>query len=219
MRITVIGAHGKIALQALPQLVNAGHTVTGVIRNPDHADEIAATGAMPKVADIETLDGNGFTDLLADAELVIFSAGAGGGNPKRTKAVDHDAAIATMNHAPEGTGYIMVSYWGASTDHGVPEDHDFFPYAEAKGKADQHLRDSGHNYVIVMPGMLNDNPVGTVYLGSGSGEADVERTTSRATVAATLAGVVERFDALANRDLGVLDGDEDLATALDNAAN
>ena len=48
-----MGGHGKVALQLLPLLVEAGHQVGAVFRNPAHRDEIADTGADPLVADVE----------------------------------------------------------------------------------------------------------------------------------------------------------------------
>lgn len=62
-RILIFGGHGKVALLLEPLLVERGHTVTAVIRNPEHEAEVAATGAQPVVADVETLDLDQLTNL------------------------------------------------------------------------------------------------------------------------------------------------------------
>ncbi|MDK8768309.1 NAD(P)H-binding protein [Corynebacterium freneyi] len=216
MRIHVIGAHGKVALRALPLLAAAGHEVIGVIRNPGHADEVEATGAVPHVVDIERLDADGWSALLKGTDLVVWSAGAGGGDPARTKAVDEVAAIASMDACPREAGYVMVSYWGARRDHGVPADNPFVHYADAKAAADEHLRESGLRYVILKPGALTEEPAGNVYVGDDSATPEgVERTTSRATVAAMIAHVVGRFDELGGRrEIAFLDGDVPLGEAV-----
>ncbi|MCG7438565.1 NAD(P)H-binding protein [Corynebacterium freneyi] len=216
MRIHVIGAHGKVALRALPLLAGAGHEVIGVVRNPGHADEVEATGAVPHVVDIERLDADGWAALLAGTDLVVWSAGAGGGDPARTKAVDEVAAIASMDACPRDAGYVMVSYWGSRRDHGVPADNPFVHYADAKAAADEHLRESGLRYVILKPGALTEEPAGNVYVGDDSEVPEgVERTTSRATVAAMIAHVVGRFDELGGRrEIAFLDGDVPLGEAV-----
>lgn len=187
-RVLIIGGHGKIALRLAPLLVERGDVVTSVIRNPDHADEVAATGAIPLVADIEQLDTAGIGDVVQGHDAVVWSAGAGGGNPERTYAVDRDAAIRSMDAAnAEGVmRYVMVSYLGAGPDHGVPEDSSFFPYAEAKSAADAHLRDSALDYTILQPGPLTlQEPTGRIdVVNPGDG------TVSRADVAAVAAAVL-----------------------------
>ena len=121
-RIVVIGGHGKVALHLARILTERGDQVTSVFRNPDHADDVAATGARPVVADIETLDTDALADLLAGHDAVVFSAGAGGGDPARTYAVDRDAAIRVIDAAGQAgvRRFVMVSYFGAGPDHGVP---------------------------------------------------------------------------------------------------
>ena len=113
MDIALIGGHGKVALLAAPLLVEAGHTVHSVIRNPEHADEVEATGARAVLADIETLDERGWDELLRGKDAVVWTAGAGGGAPERTRAVDHDAAVASMDAAERvgaamGSGFLRV---------------------------------------------------------------------------------------------------------------
>ena len=89
----IIGGHGQVALLLAPLLVQNGHQVTSIVRNPEHQADVAATGATPLVADVERLDGSGIADLLRGSDAVVWSAGAGGGDPARTQAVDRDAAI------------------------------------------------------------------------------------------------------------------------------
>jgi uncharacterized protein YbjT (DUF2867 family) len=187
-RVLIIGGHGKIALRLAPLLVERGDVVTSVIRNPDHEDEVAATGAIPLIADVEHLDTEGLTSLLDGQDAVVWSAGAGGGNPARTYAVDRDAAIRSMD-AANAAGvlrYVMVSYLGAGPEHGVPEDNSFFAYAEAKSAADEHLRGSALDYTILQPGPLTmEEPTGLIdVVNPGDGRV------SRADVAAVAAAVL-----------------------------
>src|ERR1700732_2574670 len=141
-RIVVIGGHGKVALHLARILTERGDEVTSVFRNPDHAEDVAATGARPVVADIETLDTDALADLLAGHTAVVFSAGAGGGNPARTYAVDRDAAIRVIDAAGQAgvRRFVMVSYFGAGPNHGVPEDNSFYRYAAATGADNAPLR-------------------------------------------------------------------------------
>ncbi|RXD76202.1 NAD(P)H-binding protein, partial [Xanthomonas perforans] len=52
-RILVIGGHGKVARLLTPLLVQGGHQVTALFRNPAHEDDVMADGATPVVFDIE----------------------------------------------------------------------------------------------------------------------------------------------------------------------
>src|SRR5271166_7089455 len=154
--IIVIGGHGKIALQLSRILTERGDEVTSVFRNPEHSDDVARTGATPVPADIEQLDTAALAYLLGGHDAVVFSAGAGGGDPARTYAVDRDAAIRVIDAARQaGTRrFVMVSYFGAGPDHGVAQDNPFFPYAEAKAAADAHVRASDLDWTVLGPGRL-----------------------------------------------------------------
>ena len=188
-RVLIIGGHGKVALQLAPLLVARGDEVTAVVRNPEHSAEVAATGATPVAADIEQLDVDGIAALLRGHDAVVWSAGAGGGNPKRTYAVDRDAAIRSMAAAQTAgvPRYVMVSYIGSRPDHGVPEDNPFFAYAEAKAAADEHLRASSLAWTILGPGPLTlDEPTGLIEVAA-PGQGRVSRGDVAAVVAAVLA--------------------------------
>jgi uncharacterized protein YbjT (DUF2867 family) len=186
-RVIVIGGHGKVALQLARILTDRGDAVTSVFRNPDHIDDVAATGATPVVADIERLDTGALAGLLAGHDAVVFSAGAGGGNPARTYAVDRDAAMRVIDAAAEAgvRRFVMVSYFGAGPDHGVPSENSFFPYAEAKAAADAHLRASDLDWTVLGPGHLTlEPPTGRIVIGKGKGE--VSRADVALAVAASL---------------------------------
>ncbi|MCV7399535.1 SDR family oxidoreductase [Mycobacterium fragae] len=209
-RIVVIGGHGKVALHLARILTERGDEATSVFRNPDHADDVAATGARPVVADIEQLDTAALTELLAGHDAVVFSAGAGGGNPARTYAVDRDAAIRTIDAAGDAgvRRFVMVSYFGARPDHGVPQDNSFFPYAEAKAAADAHLRASDLDWTVLGPGRLTlEPPTGRIAVGEPKGEV------SRADVAQVVAAALSD-DSTIRRTIEFNNGDVPIAEAL-----
>lgn len=217
-KILIIGAHGKIALLLEPLLVQQGHDVTGVIRNPDHAADVEATGAHALVNDVERLGQSDIDELVDGFDIVVWSAGAGGGDPARTKAVDEEAAIRVLRAAEAlGTRLIMVSYFGARLDHGVPSDNSFFAYAEAKAHADDAIRRSPVDWVIVAPSTLTLEPAGgieidpRVSLDTGlvpAGEI------ARSTVARLVAEVIER-PGLKRVTLRCNDGETPVGVALD----
>jgi uncharacterized protein YbjT (DUF2867 family) len=191
-RIVIVGGHGKVALhlaRILTEQSDAENQVTSVFRNPDHIGDVSATGAHPVVADIENLDTNALADLLADHDAVVFSAGAGGGDPARTYAVDRDAAIRVIDAAGQAgvQRFLMVSYFGAGPDHGVPEDNSFFPYAEAKAAADAHLRASELDWTVLGPGGLTLEPAtGRIAVGAGAAKGSVSREDVALVAAAAL---------------------------------
>jgi uncharacterized protein YbjT (DUF2867 family) len=213
-RIAIIGGHGKVALLLSALLTDEGHSVTSFIRNPGHSGDVAATGASPSVLDVEHSTTAALADAFKGHDAVVWSAGAGGGNPARTYAVDRDAAIRSMDAAVEaGVGrYIMVSYLGAGKDHGVPADSSFFPYAEAKAAADDYLRGTSLAWTILGPGALTDTP--------GTGQIDVDPSpesgghTSRTNTAIVAAAVLD-LPSTAGRTIEFCDGTLPVAAALE----
>ncbi|WP_458041870.1 MULTISPECIES: SDR family oxidoreductase [Bacteria] len=186
-RILIIGGHGKVARLLTPLLIARGDEVSAVIRNADHTADVEADGATAVVADVASLDRAELAALFAGHDAVVWSAGAGGGSPERTYAVDRDAAIRSMDAAQDAGAkrYVMVSYFGAGPDHGVPADNSFFAYAEAKAAADEHLQATGLDWTILGPsGLTLDPPTGRIDVGGES------RTVARADVAAVIAAVL-----------------------------
>jgi uncharacterized protein YbjT (DUF2867 family) len=209
-RIIVFGGHGKVALHLTRHLTQRGDEVTSVFRNPDHSPDVAATGAKPVVANIEQLDTKALADLVTGHDAVVFSAGAGGGNAARTYAVDRDAAIRVIDAAAQAgvKRFVMVSYFGASKDHGVPQDDPFFAYAEAKAAADAHLRASELDWTVLGPGRLTLEPAtGRIVVGQGKGSV------SRADVALVVAAALAD-DSTIRRTIEFNNGDVPIADAL-----
>ena len=209
-RIVVIGGHGKVALHLARILTERGDEVSSVFRNPDHSDDVAATGAQPVVADIERLDTDALAGVLAGHDAVVFSAGAGGGNPARTYAVDRDAATRVIDAAAQAgvKRFVMVSYFGAGPDHGVPQDDPFFAYAEAKAAADAHLRASDLGWTVLGPGRLTLEPAtGRIAVDQPKGQV------SRADVAHVAAAALTD-DSTIGRTIDFNSGDVPIAQAL-----
>ena len=192
MRVIVIDGHGKVARKLTPLLTARGHDVTAVVRNPAHRTDVESDGASAAVADVEAMDQQALAELLTGADAVVWSAGAGGGDPRRTRAVDREAAIRSMEAATRAgvERYVMVSYFGAGPDHGVPEDDPFFPYADAKAAADEHLQDSGLAWTILRPSRLTDDP-GTGRIETARGGAPAG-SVSREDVALVVAEALDR---------------------------
>jgi len=208
----IIGGHGKIALLLAPLLRDAGWDVSGVIRSAAQIDDVAAAGATPVVHDVASSSVDQLAAVVAGQDAVIWSAGAGGGSAERTYAVDRDAAIRSMDAAEKaGVGrYVMVSYLGARTDHGVPPGDSFFAYAEAKAAADTHLRAMGLAWTILGPGALTSGEA----TGTVTTTVDpARRNTSRANVALVAAAVLDRPDTV-RRTIEFTDGDTPVEQAL-----
>ncbi|GAA1852942.1 SDR family oxidoreductase [Microbacterium koreense] len=210
-RVLLIGGHGKVAQLLEPLLTGRGDTVTAVIRNPEHEADVAATGATPLVADVETFDTDQLTNLISGNDVVIWSAGTGGGDPRRTYALDRDAAIRSMDAAVAAgvRRYVMVSYFGADRDHGVRADNPFYAYAEAKAAADEHLRALDLDWTVVAPSALTlDEPTGRIDVA-----APEAGSVSRADVAAVIAEVIAQ-PATVGRTIRFNSGSTPIAEAL-----
>ena len=183
MDVVVAGGHGKIALRLLGLLADGGHRARGLIRNPEHVQELADVGAEAVLCDMEELDD--LSGCCAGADAVVFAAGAGpGSGPERKRTVDYGAAVKLMEAGVRR--YVMVSAISAGRPHEWSDA--MRPYYEAKAGADERLMESGLDYTIVRPGGLTDDP-GTGRVKTGT---DLERgSIPREDVAAVLLAVLE----------------------------
>lgn len=156
MKITVVGAHGSIAMLLHPKLIENGHSVRGIIRKEEQAGDLKELGVEPVVADIEKLDD--ISNAVGDADAVLFAAGAGPGSGAARKwTVDRDGAIklidACINNGIDR--YVIISAMGLDEPRGSEV---FKVYQKAKAEADEALKKSGLDYTIIKPGRLTDEP-------------------------------------------------------------
>ncbi|MER6454973.1 NAD(P)H-binding protein, partial [Streptomyces sp900105245] len=86
MHLVIAGGHGKIARRLTRLLSARGDNVTGLIRNPDHADDLRADGAEPVVCDLEHASVDEVAGPLGGGGAGLFAAGAG---PGRGAARNH----------------------------------------------------------------------------------------------------------------------------------
>lgn len=215
-RVVIVGGHGKVALLAAGKLKAAGYAVDSMIRNLGHRDDIRAAGGNPVVLDIESASVDELASVFSGADAIVFSAGAGGGNPARTHAVDYEAATRAMA-AAERAGvkrFIMVSYAGAAEDvHRLDPGDSFYPYARAKHDADAKLRESTLDYTILGPGLLTTDPATgkiTRTEDAGNDWPDEKRVTSRENVAEVITHVV-KANAAVRQTVNFYDGNTPIA--------
>src|SRR5205814_1697738 len=124
-------------------LVAGGDTVTGLIRNPDHAADISHRGASPVVCDLETAAVEEVTEAIGGADAAVFAAGAGpGSGAARKLTMDRDGAIKLLDAATQAgvQRYVIVSSVGAEDP---PTGDDVFDvYLRAKAEADAAVQAS-----------------------------------------------------------------------------
>ena len=180
MRVVIAGGHGQIALQLVRLLAQRGDEAVGLIRNPDHADDIRDAGGEPLVCDLEAAD-----EITLDADAVVFAAGAGSGSGAERKwTMDYGGAAKLMRAGVRR--YVIVSAMGAADPPAEGGDV-FGEYLRAKAKADQELAASGLDYTIVRPGRLTDDPpTGRVRAAERLERGEIPRGDVAATLAALL---------------------------------
>ena len=226
MKIALVGAHGKVGRLLVPILVDHGAAVTGIVRAEEQLPLVRRLGGEPLLLDVESASVDELATALGGFDAVVWSAGAGGGNPERTYAVDRDAAGRSMDAASAAgvSRYLMVSWIGSVPDHGVDPGSSFFAYADAKLAADDHLRGTDLDWTILGPGTLTDDaPTGAIrVVGDGpdglDGADDVPdgaaSQVSRADVAMVVAQAV-RTPATVGRFVRFTAGDTPILEALD----
>jgi nucleoside-diphosphate-sugar epimerase len=121
MDVAIAGAHGKIARRLARLLAARGDRIRGLIRNPDHADDVRADGAEPFVCDLEAAGVGEVAAAIEGADTVVFAAGAGSGSgAERKLTMDRDGATKLLE-AARAAGverYVIVSAVGAESPPG-----------------------------------------------------------------------------------------------------
>jgi uncharacterized protein YbjT (DUF2867 family) len=210
----IAGGHGKIALLSTAALGERGDTVVGIVRNPDHVDDVRAAGGDAVVLDLEEATVEEVAAVLAGADAVVFAAGAGPGSGVARKDTVDRAASVLLADAAEAAGvrrYLQVSAMGLDRADDPEMGEVFAAYLRAKDAADRDvMARSGLDWTILRPGGLTDDPgVGRVTLGEGVGHGSVPR----ADVAAVLVALLDRPET-AGRVLELVGGETPVDDAL-----
>ncbi|HEX6359788.1 NAD(P)H-binding protein [Actinophytocola sp.] len=215
MRVVIAGGHGKIALRLTKLLAERDDTVIGIVRNPDHVEDVAAAGGEALVLDLEETAVEDVAAAMADADAVVFAAGAGPGSGAERKDTVDRAASVLLADAAEQAGvrrFVQVSAMGLSRAEDPDVDPVFAAYLRAKDAADQDVmaRD-GLDWTILRPGLLTDDPgTGKVQLAEDVGGGVVPRDD----VATVLVAVLDRPDT-AGHVYELVGGDTPVDEALD----
>ncbi|WP_339755245.1 SDR family oxidoreductase [Algoriphagus aquimarinus] len=161
-KVLVIGANGSTGKIISNLLQNsATYHPIAMIRKESQAKYFENKGIETVLGDLE----KDFEPAYKGVSKVIFAAGSGGSTgPEKTKAVDQEGAIKSVDFAKKHNieKFVLLSSMGA----GNPEDFkdsDMYGYLLAKHNADNHLMKSDLNYSIVRPGSLtNDKGTGEI---------------------------------------------------------
>ena len=211
MLVAIAGGHGQIARRLTTLLVARGDQVRGLIRNPDHADDLRADGAEPVLLDLESAGVEEVAAAVEGADAVVFAAGAGpGSGAERKWTMDRDGAIKLLE-ASGNARYVIVSSIG--TDNPPDGDDVFSVYLRAKAEADAAVAATDRDWTIVRPGSLTTDP------GAGRATISVEPVRDRVAredVAAVLAAVLAEPRSV-GRTLNVVRGDDPIDEALEAA--
>ncbi|WP_280276442.1 SDR family oxidoreductase [Nocardia wallacei] len=214
MRIVIAGGHGKIALLLAGLLTRRGDEVASLIRNPAHAEEVAATGAEPVVLDLENSTADAVAAVLAGADAAVFAAGAGpGSTAERKYTVDRDGSVllATAAEQAKATRVVQISTMGAGKPPAPDRDAVWAAYIDAKTQAEDDLRARGLDWTVLRPGRLTDEPAtGEVSLVEPPGDYGA---VPRADVAAVIAELLAAPNT-AGKTLELVSGGTAIAAAV-----
>jgi uncharacterized protein YbjT (DUF2867 family) len=210
VKVAIAGGHGKIARLLEGLLVKRGDAAIGLIRNPDHADDLRELGAEPVLCDLE-----GDCDVaaaIAGADAVVFAAGSGpGSGVERKRSMDLGGALKLIEAAKANgiSRYLIVSSMGAA-DPPAEGGGAFGEYLRAKSEADRAVAASGLDHTIVRPGMLTDDPgSGRVKVAQGLERGSIPR----ADVAAVLLACLDIENTI-GREFDLLSGETPIEEAL-----
>lgn len=78
----------------LAKRLSSSHSVTSIIRDPAHEQDIKDISATPLLLSLEDASVADFTNAFKEYDVIYFSAGAGAkGGEERTKKVDYEGAL------------------------------------------------------------------------------------------------------------------------------
>lgn len=191
MLVLIHGATGATGRLLVDRLLEEGHDVRALVRDPEKGAVLIEAGVEVVPGDLTDPDDTALVEATRSVDAVAFCAGSGSATGKdQTLLVDLYGAVRTIDVAAEAEvgRYVMLSSMAA--DAPLSSGTGIAPYLAAKHAADRILRATPITWSVVRPGRLTDEPAtGQVRVGQPripEGERG-ERTIPRADVAAVLA--------------------------------
>lgn len=143
--ILIVGATGNLGRETAHQLLDAGHSVRALVRNPEKATHLKQRGAEVMQGDLTDAASlmracQGVKAVLAAARSML------GRGTYRSEQVD-DVGHRVLIDAAKAAGiehFVYTSILGAAPDHPV----DFW---RTKHNIEQYLKASGLSYTILRP--------------------------------------------------------------------
>lgn len=165
MKILVTGANGYIGLRLVMELLEAGHMVTAVVRDPARfpADNFAANGGQLVVRKADFLDGKSLEDLDVNADAafyLIHSMGAGGDFAAR-----EERCATNFSNTAARLGWQRIIYLSGLVD----EDAELSEHLSSRRKVEEILRSSGVPLTVLRASII---------VGSGSASFEIIRDLS-----------------------------------------
>jgi nucleoside-diphosphate-sugar epimerase len=131
MRVFVAGATGALGRRLVPQLVRAGHEVTGTTRTADRADAVRATGAEPAVVDVLDREAIMAAVVAAKPDVIVHQLTAMSGS---TDLRHFDRFFAATNRLRiEGTDNLLAAARAAGASRFVAQSYTGWPNERTGG--------------------------------------------------------------------------------------
>ncbi|KAG7410575.1 hypothetical protein DER46DRAFT_630191 [Fusarium sp. MPI-SDFR-AT-0072] len=243
--VLIVGGHGRIAQILTKQLLKKSWTVTSLIRSQDQVSQINSLATANEgnlnvlVRNLEHVhDTSEARSILNEVKpnAVVWCAGAGGeARPNQTFAIDRDAAICFVKatvQTPAVKKLLVISYINCRRERPSWWDEDAWMYSQemqrgglsnycqAKLAVDETLLQEASSRtdfsgISLRLGILSDEPAGLIELGKTTTSRG---NISRASVAEVIVLLLEH-EMVQTAWLDMLDGDEDIKTAVERIVN
>ncbi len=156
--VLVAGATGGTGRHVVSGLSAAGYLVRALVRDPVRAGSVFSSAVELAAGDVSspsTLTDNLFRDVWAVVSTIGGSAPFARSGFRTIDWLGNKALIDAARHASVAR-FVMVTA-GSAGRKTFPHNLPFAPYPW-KGRAEEHLKQSGLGYTIIAPGGLTDLP-------------------------------------------------------------
>ncbi|WP_419214280.1 SDR family oxidoreductase [Maribacter sp. X9] len=203
--ILVAGANGTTGKKVVNLLKASQYfNPVAMVRKEEQLAQFKNEGIDTVLGDLE----EDLTHVVKNVDKVIFAAGSGG---KKVVAVDQEGAKNLIEASKKANvkRFVMLSSMGADNPEAA---QDLKEYLKAKHNADEYLKQSDLNYMIVRPGSLTNE--------KGTGKISLKRhfeehgSITRDDVAQTLVHALHE-NAGSNETFEILEGSTLIGKALD----